>query len=60
MTVSAGIRDYYYIHECSPSSCVRRAGLLPGWVTIIMPRVFLWLIELLGLNQGLDGWLEAR
>lgn len=60
VTVSARVRDYYYIHECSPGSCVRRAGLMPGCMTMIMPRVFLWLIEPLGLNQGLGGWLEAR
>lgn len=60
VTVSARVRDYYYIHECSPGSCVRRAVLMPGCMTMKMPRVFLWLIEPLGLNQGLGGWLEAH
>lgn len=61
-TVSTRVSDYY-IHECSPRVLCEWPGgqdSCLGCVTVIMPRVFLRLIEPLGQNQGLDGWLEAR
>lgn len=60
-TVSSRVSDYH-IHECSPQVLCEWPGgqdSCLGSVTMIMPRVFLWLIEPFRQNQGLGGWLEA-